>query len=113
MVKIKQGLYEFTPGHLVNEKITESTEKESSSAPSFGSYRQHPKQMQAGFTFKKAFIAFLLFGGMGMAVWGGYALYNKNRTVSATVVDTQEKPLFLLKKQHHPPLNKTNQPRTH
>ncbi len=91
LVKIKQGLYEFTPGHLVNEKITESTEKESSSAPSFGSYRQHPKQMQAGFTFKKAFIAFLLFGGMGMAVWGGYALYNKNRTVSATVVDTQEK----------------------
>lgn len=90
LVKIKQGLYEFTSGQLINEKIAEPAEKESSSTPSFGSYMQYPKQMQAGFTLKKAFIAFLLFGGIGMAIWGGYTLYNKNRTVSVTA-DVREK----------------------
>ena len=84
LVKIKQGYYEFTSGIQMNEKITEVPGKEPlSETYGFGSYRKYPKHTSAGFTFKKVFIAFLLFGGIGLAVWGGYALYNKNRTVGA------------------------------
>ncbi|MES1225927.1 MAG: hypothetical protein ABUT20_61175, partial [Bacteroidota bacterium] len=43
------------------------------------------KQEKSGFTLKKASIALLLFGGIGFAVWGGYALYNKNQHSSSQV----------------------------
>lgn len=94
LVKIKPGVYEFTSGHVMTEKIAEPAVKElastSTTDDSFGGYKIYPKHSTAGVTFKKTFVAFLLFGGIGFAVWGGYALYNKNKVETPTE-DMQQK----------------------
>jgi len=94
LVKMKPGVYEFTSGHLLNEKIAEPAVKElastSTTDDSFSGYKTYPKHSTAGVTFKKTFVAFLLFGGIGFAIWGGYTLSNKNKIDSPTE-DVQEK----------------------
>ena len=88
LVKIKPGFYEFTSGQILNEKISEPAVKElastSTTDDSFSGYKTYPRHSTAGVTFKKSFVAFLLFGGIGFAIWGGYTLYNKNKIDSAT-----------------------------
>lgn len=95
LVKNPNGIYDFTPGLPLNERITENVIKDNTTnaaedvAIDFkGMYKKHER---AGFTMTKAFIALLLFGGIGVAIWGGYALYNKNKdTVATTAVDTPQ-----------------------
>ena len=92
-VKNTNGQLDFTQGVPINERITETVIKDNTGNTSLhdtsidfkGMYK---KQEKAGFTVTKAFIALLLFGGIGVAIWGGYALYNKNKEapVSTSVV---------------------------
>ena len=91
LVKNTNGIYDFTPGLPLNEKITETIIKDNTAntaediAIDFkGMYKKHDR---AGFTMTKAFIALLLFGGIAVAIWGGYALYNKNKDTVATTVN--------------------------
>ncbi len=89
LVKTKEGLYDFTPGILSNEKIIDPNVKElantSSSEESFTGYKEMlGKYDRPGFTFKKIIVALLLFGSIGLAVWGGYAIYKKNKEKKAT-----------------------------
>jgi nucleoid DNA-binding protein len=90
LTKIRNQEYVFMQGNLLNERIIEINESETGqgasgedSSVSFKDlYKKHDKP---GFTLKKASIAFLLFGGIGLAIWGGYALYSKNQTISSSV----------------------------
>jgi hypothetical protein len=95
LVKIKPGLYEFTSGQQLNEKIADTSVKEltstSTTDDSLSGFRQiYPRHSKAGFTLTKSFIAILLLGGIGFAIWGGYTLYNRNLNVTAKE-DTHEK----------------------
>jgi nucleoid DNA-binding protein len=97
LTKIRNQEYGFVQGNLLNERITEITEQgkkqgesgEDSSVSFRDLYKKHDKP---GFTLKKASIAFLLFGGIGLAIWGGYALYSKNQhtSSSASVTPVQQ-----------------------
>jgi hypothetical protein len=98
LTKIRNQEYGFSQGDLLNEKIIETTEKQTSkdnsgedSTVSFSNL--YKKNETPGFTLKKASIAFLLFGGIGLAIWGGYALYSKNQrpaSVSAEETPAQQ-----------------------
>ena len=95
LVKIKPGLYEFTSGQRLNEKIADTSVKEltttSTTDDSLSGYKQiYPRHSKAGFTFTKSFIALLLLGGIAFAIWGGYTLYNRNMNISSND-DTREK----------------------
>jgi nucleoid DNA-binding protein len=88
LVKIKPGLYEFTSGQQLNEKIADTSVKEltstSTTDDSLSGFKQiYPRHSKAGFTLTKSFIAILLLGGIGFAIWGGYTLYNRNMNVAA------------------------------
>ncbi|MES1219338.1 MAG: hypothetical protein ABUT20_27795, partial [Bacteroidota bacterium] len=88
--KIKSHEYGFTQGDMLNERISEASENESAYEASSEDKSVHfrdlyKKHEKSGFTLKKASIALLLFGGIGFAVWGGYALYNKNQHSSSQV----------------------------
>jgi hypothetical protein len=91
LTKIRTQEYGFVQGDLLNEKVTDLYEQEKTAADpgeeSSVSFRDlYKKQDKPGFTLKKASIALLLFGGIGLAIWGGYALYNKNQP-EPTLVD--------------------------
>ena len=85
LTKIRAQEFAFVQGNYLNEKMIETVEPEKTSqiastddpSVSFsGLYKKHDKP---GFTLKKTSIAFLLFGGIGLAIWGGYSLYNNNQ----------------------------------
>ncbi|MCW3120477.1 MAG: hypothetical protein JWM28_4559 [Chitinophagaceae bacterium] len=93
LTKIRTHEYGFDQGDLPNERITEIVEAEkrqgSSSEDSAVSFRDlYKKHDKPGFTLKKASIAFLLFGGIGLAIWGGYALYSKNQPIPSAIEET-------------------------
>jgi hypothetical protein len=110
LVKLKPGIYEFTSGHVLTEKITEPSVKElattSTTDDSFSGYKTYPRHSTAGVTFKKTFVAFLLFGGIGLAVWGGYTLYEKNKIGSRTE-ETHEKAVVPVADTTTAPIQKT------
>lgn len=91
LTKIRTQEYGFAQGGYLNEKMIEAVEPEKTTQGSSavdpsvsfsGLYRKHDKP---GFTLKKTSIAFLLFGGIGLAIWGGYTLYNNNQPVPVAI----------------------------
>ncbi|HVZ58043.1 MAG TPA: hypothetical protein VG870_15405 [Chitinophagaceae bacterium] len=84
LIKNKSGQFEFLAGQLTSERLKESGIREaaptSNTEESFTGYKEllthHEKP---GLTLKKTLVALLFFGGIGLAIWGGYALYRKNK----------------------------------
>ena len=90
LTKIRTQEYGFTQGEYLNERLSEASEPEKTGAlsiddPSVNFSGLYKKQDNPGFTLKKTSIAFLLFGGIGLAVWGGYTLYSKNQPAEVAV----------------------------
>ena len=89
LTKIRAHEFGFTQGDYLNERMIETNEPEKTAGPSADDptvsfsdlYKKHDKP---GFTLKKTSIAFLLLGGIGLAVWGGYTLYNKNQPATVS-----------------------------
>jgi hypothetical protein len=79
IVKIKAGEYTFTPGTALPEfkkesQIREHTPTAEEIAEDYN-YKNifYPKQVKSG--WKKPAAVFLLVAGLGLAIWGGYAVY--------------------------------------
>lgn len=94
LIKNQSGQIDFISGELLNEKRKETGIKEpvttSPTEESFTGYKELlTKHEKPGVTLKKIVIALLLFGGIGFAIWGGYALYKKNKGQTET---TQTQP---------------------
>lgn len=86
LVKIKGGQFEFTPGHLVNEKIKDqySTQSDptSTNEDSFTEYEEMFSPRKKSETSPRKLIVLLVaLGGLGLAVWGGYSIYKKGASI--------------------------------
>lgn len=79
---IKPGEYEFTPISVSTDKVKEyhtqetlaSDNKEESSSP----YESFLSAPATNFEWKKPVMVFFLVCGVGLAVWGGYVISQKN-----------------------------------
>ena len=83
LTKVKQGEFEFTPISVSTDKIKESYASEAVStspkeepAAGYESFLSAPKTQ---FEWKKPVIGLMLLCGVGLAVWGGYVISQKNK----------------------------------
>lgn len=82
LTKAKPGEFEFTPISVSTEKIKESYASEAvssqkeESASKYESFLSAPKTQ---FEWKKPVIGLMLLCGVGLAIWGGYAISQKNK----------------------------------
>jgi len=76
LVKIRSGEFAFTSGETVSDKIKEYSAREisstSSTEESFANIYPNEKRK-----WRKAFTWFLLLAGIGLAIWGGYTVYER------------------------------------
>ena len=91
LTKVKPGEFEFTPISVSTEKIKESYAGEAVSSPkeesasNYDSFLSGPKTQ---FEWKKPVIGLMLLCGVGLAIWGGYVISQKNKKnkIQAAVV---------------------------
>lgn len=94
LVKNKSGIYEFTQGIQQPEKIKDLSSGESqtsySTEDSFTDYEEmfSPKK-PSGVSGKKIILWISIFAGIGLAIWGGYKVYN-NSTGNANREEQKE-----------------------
>lgn len=87
LTKVKPGEFEFTPISVSTEKIKESYTSEAASstkeesASGYESFLSAPKTQ---FEWKKPVIGLMLLCGVGLAIWGGYVISQKNKKNKAT-----------------------------
>ena len=83
LVKVKAGVFEFTPGPAIAELKKEQALKEhqhtnqAEDNPADYNYKNifYPKKVRA--RWKKPLVIFLLVGGLALAIWGGYTVYKR------------------------------------
>jgi hypothetical protein len=97
LVKIKSGLFEFTSGAILTEKLKDLTAKEatatSATEESFTSYDPLIGSKGGPPAWRKPVIALLILVGAGLAIWGGYTVYKKNaskRELAANAAEATE-----------------------
>jgi hypothetical protein len=74
------GGYSFAPGHLLAEKVVKETPVKETSAEKEENAADLGKVFYAKKTatnWKKPLVVLLLLAGIGLAIWGGYAVYKK------------------------------------
>jgi hypothetical protein len=83
LVKTKPGEFEFTPGTIINEKLTK--EITGSEAQGLSKKETVEAKYQAFLStpaiksrWKKPVVALLVLCGIGFAIWGGYTISSKN-----------------------------------
>jgi hypothetical protein len=90
--KVREGTYEFMPGHPVLERLQgdKGDEKIVKKRPAFDSgYSQLEPDNNSN---RKMLIGIGLAIGLGAVIWGGYSLYNRNTQplMPAAIEDRQE-----------------------
>ena len=99
LIKSKSGQYEFSSAHITNEKIKEYKGKEinltSSTEDSFTEYNNIFSPKKIKLNWQKPAVFFLILIGIGLAIWGGYAVYKKrvSKNNTATVPEKNEPPI--------------------
>lgn len=82
LVKVKSGVYEFTPGAMLTEKLKEISSKSDdpgvSSKEQTDTYEPFLKKEKSSTAWRKPVALLLVLAGIGFAVWGGYTIYKKN-----------------------------------
>lgn len=83
LTKVKQGEFEFTPISVSTEKVKEAYAGEAVSssakeelASGYESFLSGPK---INFEWKKPVIGLMLLCGVGLTIWGGYVISQKNK----------------------------------
>lgn len=91
--KLQNGQYEFKPGAPVVEKANprargEQSEQESptAAAEGFKTIFYAPKVKT---NYRKILFVFLLFAGVGLAIWGGYKMYKNSTSGNKETANTQ------------------------
>ncbi len=81
LVKLQSGIFSFSPGPVITEKIKETTPKEitvaQSAEDSPTDYKSilYPKKIKR--SPAKILALLLLLAGVALAIWGGYTVYKK------------------------------------
>jgi len=81
LAKMQAGGYSFTPGHLITDKIKDTTAKETAATISteepVSDYRSIFYSKKAKTNWKKPVVILLLLAGIVLAIWGGYTVYKR------------------------------------
>ena len=88
LVKRKNGQFDFTAGHLLNEKIKDTyapqSDPTSTTEESFTQYNEMLSTRKVTPPSMRKIVALLVvIGGLGLAVWAGYSIYKKGAAVRA------------------------------
>lgn len=93
LVKAQTGVFEFSPGTVLVEKMSSSPSaaKESNflqpAEESFTGYEnEYAKKSGGNPALKKILTGALIIAGLGAAVWGGYAIYKNSQSNDAAAV---------------------------
>lgn len=82
LVKLRPGVFEFTAGTIISEKIIDSGEKEmhglSKKETVEEKYQAYLSSPVARSRWRKPLIFFLVLCGIALAIWGGYTIATKN-----------------------------------
>ena len=81
LVRARQGQYEFTPGHAINTRFKNDPEKEkqvlSKKDNVDAKYQAFLATPPIKTPWKKPVIALLILVGIGLAIWAGYTISNR------------------------------------
>jgi hypothetical protein len=89
LVRIKPGIFEFTPLSVTTEKIKLQAGREAAAIKSDESSEKYESFLSAPKTatgWRKPVIALLMIAGLAMAIWGGYTISKKAATDDTTEV---------------------------
>ena len=86
LVKKKAGNFDFTPGHLLNEKMKDSynpqSDPTSTTEESFTQYNEMFSQRKyTPPSMRKIAVIIAALAGLGLAVWAGYTIYRKGASI--------------------------------
>jgi hypothetical protein len=91
--RVKPGEFEFTPISVSTEKVKEyntiepaSAETKEDSSSQYESFLTAPKTK---FEWKRPVIGLMLLCGVGLAIWGGYVISQKNKKKGANIAAQQ------------------------
>ncbi|MBL7746615.1 MAG: hypothetical protein JNM19_04265 [Chitinophagaceae bacterium] len=88
LAKMQAGGYSFTPGHLITDKIKDTTAKETpatiSTEEPVSDYRSIFYSKKAKTNWKKPVVILLLLAGIVLAIWGGYTVYKRTTSKKST-----------------------------
>ena len=86
LVKVKQGEYEFTQGHIITEKPKDNLQKEkqglSKKETIEAKYQVFLATPVAKSRWKKPVIIALILCGVGLTIWGGYTISTKKSAIN-------------------------------
>jgi len=86
LVKLKSGQFEFTPDHLLVDKVKESGIKElsatSTSDGSLTTYESLKPHGESSPPYRRLFLGVLIVATTALIIWAGYKLYKNNSSNS-------------------------------
>jgi hypothetical protein len=92
LVKMKSGQFEFTPDHLLVDKVKDSGMKElsatSTSDGSLTTYESLKPHVEKSPPYKRLFVGLLIVATTGLIIWAGYKLYKNNSSTNPTEEQT-------------------------
>lgn len=80
LTKVNSGGFAFTPGQILNERLSEYVAKEAeniATREADDNYKNIFYSKKERFNWKKPVTILLIIAGAGLAVWGGYTVYKK------------------------------------
>jgi hypothetical protein len=92
LVKMKSGQFEFTPDHLLVDKVKDSGMKElsatSTSDGSLTTYESLKPHVEKSPPYKRLFVGLLIVATTALIIWAGYKLYKNNSSTNPTEEQT-------------------------
>ena len=86
LVKMKSGQFEFTPDHLLVDKVKDSGMKElsatSTSDGSLTTYESLKPHVEKSPPYKRLFVGLLIVATTALIIWAGYKLYKNNSSTN-------------------------------
>ena len=97
LIKVRQGVCEFTPGHIITNKPKDNPEKEKQTLSKKenldAKYMAYLATPAVKSYWKKPVVALLILCGIGFTLWGGYTISTKqNQTAEATLSENNLDP---------------------
>lgn len=96
LTKLKEGEYKFEPASVSIDKLKEYQAKAEThvisleeSSKNYESFLDTPKQKPG---WRKPLLLFFIIAGIGIAIWAGYTIANKNKTEVAEVTNREVVP---------------------